>query len=72
MAERGAGKLEAVHLADAIRDYAGLWVAVKKGEVVETAETPGLLSMRLHDREITDATVVRSPRLDEPELVGLG
>ena len=72
MAEREAGKLTAVDLADAIREFAGLWVAVKNGEVVETAESPGLLSMRLHDRDITDATVLRSPRLDEPELVGLG
>jgi hypothetical protein len=64
--------MQAVQLANAIREYAGLWVAVRNGEVVETAESPGLLSMRLHDREITDATIVRSPRLDEPELVGLG
>lgn len=72
MAQERAGKLRAVQLADAIRDYAGLWVAVKNGQVVETAETPGLLSMRLFEREITDATILRSPRLDEPELVGLG
>ncbi len=64
--------MQAVQLANAIREYAGLWVAVRNGEVVETAESPGLLSMRLHDREISDATIVRSPRLDEPELVGLG
>ena len=58
--------------ADVIRPSAGLWVAVKHGEVVETAESPGLLSMRLHDRVIMDATILRSPRLDEPEPVGLG
>ena len=72
MAETGTGKLEAVQLADAIREYAGLWVAVKNGQVVEAAESPGLLSMRLSEREITDATILRSPRLGEPELVGLG
>ena len=50
MAERGTGKLEAVQLADAIREHAGLWVAVKNGQVVEAAESPGLLSMRLSER----------------------
>lgn len=64
--------MQPLPLADVIRHYAGLWVAVKRGEVVETAETPGLLSLRLHERQITDATVIRSPLLDEPELVGLG
>jgi uncharacterized protein DUF5678 len=72
VAETGEGKMQPVPLADAIREYPGLWVAVKGGAVVETAETPGLLSMRLHEREITDATIIRSPRLDEAELVGLG
>lgn len=72
MAETGEGKMQPVPLADVIREYPGLWVAVKGGAVVETAETPGLLSMRLHEREITDATVIRSPHLDEAELVGLG
>lgn len=72
MAEREAGKLRAVQLADTIREYAGSWVAVKNGQVVETAQSPGLLSMRLHERQITDATILRSPRLGEPELVGLG
>ncbi|MDP9401933.1 MAG: hypothetical protein M3P85_01060 [Actinomycetota bacterium] len=65
-------KVKPVDLAGAIRPFAGLWVAVKERQVVEAAETPGLLSKRLSERQIRDATIVRSPRLDEPELVGLG
>ncbi len=72
MPQAGGGKMQPLQLADVIRNYPGLWVAVKHGEVVETAESPGLLSMRLQERQITDATVIRSPRLDEPELLGLG
>lgn len=65
-------KPKPIDLADVLRPYGGLWVAVLRGEVVDAAETPGLLSKRLHDREIRDATIVRSPRRDEAELVGLG
>lgn len=65
-------KMEPIPLADAVRRYAGLWVAVKHGEVVEAAESPGLLSLRLRERNISDATIVRSPALTEAELVGLG
>jgi len=65
-------KARSVPLADIIRPYAGLWVAVKNLQVVETAETAGLLSMRLAERQITDATIVRSPRVDEIGMVGLG
>jgi len=39
---------------------------------VELAETAGLLAMRLRERNICDATIVRAPALGEPELVGLG
>lgn len=65
-------RMQPVNLAAIMRPYAGNWVAIKHGRVVEAAETPYMLSMRLRDREIHDATIIRSPRLGEAELVGLG
>ena len=54
------------------RDYAGLWVAVQDGNVVETWDHPYGLVQRLRERMINDATIVRCPPGDEPQLVGLG
>jgi len=65
-------KLAPVALAELLEPHAGLWVAIKRGQVVEVAENPGLLSMRLQERQIRDATIIRAPRPEEPELVGLG
>lgn len=65
-------RLQPVNLAAVIRPYAGNWVAVKQGRVVEAAETPYALSLRLRQRGIRDATIIRSPRREEAELVGLG
>ncbi len=59
-------------IADAQVEFAGLWVALKDGEVVEARPTPYELTMALHDRDITNTTIVRMPGTDEPELVGLG
>jgi len=61
-----------IQLARVLRNFPGLWVAVKGLEVVEAAETPGLLSLRLKERQIRGATIMRAPRLDEDDLVGLG
>jgi hypothetical protein len=59
-------------IADAQLEFAGLWVALKDGKVVEARPTPYELTMALHERDITDTTIVRMPGTDEPELVGLG
>lgn len=59
-------------IADAQVEFAGLWVALKDGMVVEARSTPYELTMALHERDITDTTIVRMPGTDEPELVGLG
>ncbi len=59
-------------IADAQVEFAGLWVALKDGKVVEARQTPYELTMALHERDITDTTIVRMPGSDEPELVGLG
>lgn len=59
-------------IAEAQREYAGAWVALKDGHVVEARRTPYELVQVLHERDITDTAIVRIPDLNEPELVGLG
>ena len=50
----------------------GHWIAMKNGEVVDAGRTFDELQPRLHERDITDVTVMRVPSEHEPELVGLG
>jgi len=69
MADRGA---PAENLARIQHEYAGAWVAMKDGGVVEARPTPYELIAALHERDIVDATVIRMPAGSEPELVGLG
>lgn len=66
------GPLEPVQLAELLRPYPGQWVAIKNGEVVEISDTPDRLVLALSDRDILDATIIRAPAENEPELVGLG
>lgn len=54
------------------RKWAGSWVAVKDGVVVDARPTPDALVLALRDRDIKGATIFRCPAGDEPELVGLG
>lgn len=54
------------------KEYAGSWVALKGGAVVDARQTPYELVAALHARGITDTTIIRVPGFDEPELVGLG
>lgn len=61
-----------VDLADELRQCAGKWVALKGGKVVEVRETPYALVMALHERGIDDATILRAPASNDPELVGFG
>lgn len=65
-------RMEPIRLAGILREYAGLWVALRDGKVVEAGETPDQLVMALQRRAITDATIMRAPGPEEPELVGLG
>ncbi|HLG66359.1 MAG TPA: DUF5678 domain-containing protein [Acidimicrobiales bacterium] len=53
-------------------EYPGAWVALKDGGVVEARATPYELVAALHDRGISDATIIRVPAESEPELVELG
>ncbi|HVM15594.1 MAG TPA: hypothetical protein VM287_14860 [Egibacteraceae bacterium] len=65
-------KMRPVDLAEELRQCAGKWVALKGGRVVEVRETPYALVMALHERGIDDATILRAPASNEPELVGFG
>lgn len=67
-----AERLEPIPLNEIVAGCEGNWVAIKNGVVVQAAPTPGLLSLRLHDAEIKNATIVRARPLEETELVGLG
>jgi hypothetical protein len=58
--------------AEIQREYPGMWVAVRDGEVIAARETPHRLALDLRERGITDATIFRAPAENEPELVGLG
>ncbi len=40
--------------------------------MVEVRDTPYALVQALHEKNITDATIIRAPDASEPELVGLG
>jgi hypothetical protein len=66
-------EMGAVHqTAEIQQSYAGSWVAIVDGQVIEARENPHALAVALHDRGVTAATIMRCPALNEPELVGLG
>lgn len=69
--KRQSGR-EPIRIADLLRQYPGLWVAVRGGEVVDAATTSYALVMQLHDKGIHGATILRAPDVDEPLRVGLG
>ena len=50
----------------------GQWIAMKNGEVVDMGATFDEVMVRLHERDITDVTVMRVPAEHEAELVGIG
>jgi hypothetical protein len=50
----------------------GHFVAIKDGEVRAVHRTPDGLHLALIDGDITDATILRVPDFNEPELVGFG
>lgn len=61
-----------IHLGELLRGFAGKWVAIRDGEVVEVADTPYALVARLRERSIEDASVIRAPAEGEPEMVAFG
>jgi hypothetical protein len=58
--------------AEIQREYPGMWVAVRDGEVIAARETPHRLALELRESGINDATILRAPAENEPELIGLG
>ncbi len=64
--------LEPIRLTQLMRQCPGKWVALRNGEILEVRETFDQVIVALHERDITDATILRSPEEHEMELVGLG
>ncbi len=64
--------LEPIRLTHLMRQCPGKWVALRNGEILEVRETFDQVIAALHERDITDATILRSPEEHEMELVGLG
>jgi hypothetical protein len=65
-------RLEPVRLSELMHQCPGKWVALRDGQILEVRETFDQLVLALHERAITDATILRSPDEHEVELVGLG
>ena len=61
-----------VRLAELLQGLEGHFVAIKDGEVKAAHRTPDGLHLALMERDIEDATILRVPDFDEPELVGFG
>ena len=70
--KRKIHRLEPVRTVRLLHDVPGKWVAIRDGEIVEVRDTFDQVIMALHERDITDATVLRSPDPREPETVGAG
>ncbi|MGH8910417.1 MAG: DUF5678 domain-containing protein [Egibacteraceae bacterium] len=65
-------RLQVVTFDEAVRNFPGMWVAIKDGKVIEARRTPDEVVLALHERDIQDAYVTRIPGEHDKELVGLG
>lgn len=70
--DMAAARMEPLRLAEATAGLEGKWAALQDGRVVQAARTPEELQMRLRERGIEGATILRVPAEDEPEVVGFG
>jgi hypothetical protein len=70
--ERSVHAFTPTRLAEDLHEFAGMWVAIKDGEVVEAGRTPDAVGMKLRARQIRDAAILRVPGEGEPDLVGIG
>ncbi len=64
--------LSPVRLAELLQGLEGQFVAIKDGEVKAAHRTPDGLHLALMERDVKDATILRVPDFNEPELVGFG
>jgi hypothetical protein len=64
--------LEPVRVAEDLAALAGMWVAIKDGQVIEAGRTPDAVGMKLRARRIRGASILRVPAEGEPDLVGIG
>jgi Family of unknown function (DUF5678) len=61
-------------LPELLKGLEGKWVALRRGEVIEAADTSDALFKRLRSKRIQDAAVMRVPTEGDhgTELVGVG
>jgi hypothetical protein len=57
---------------EVLREFAGRWVAVRDGEVVDANDTFDGLVVRLRELRERGTTIMRVPSEGEPEPVGFG
>jgi len=60
------------HLRGALAGFDGKWVALLDGEVVAASESPYDLSAKLREAGVKNASIIRAPGADEPEMVAFG
>ena len=67
-----AGRRPPFSIAALQPEYAGCWVAIVDGDVVDANQSPYDLVASLRQRGLTGSTIVRVPSEDEAETVGIG
>jgi len=68
----GTGRRPPFSIAALQAEYAGCWVAIADGDVVDANQSPYDLVASIQQRGITGTTIVRVPAENEPETVGIG
>jgi hypothetical protein len=61
-------------LAAVMRETPGLWIAVDRAtnELREVADSPYQLAAKIRERGLKNVTMLRSPDVIDPEMVGFG
>jgi hypothetical protein len=59
-------------LREMLAGFDGKWVAISHGQVVAASDSPYSLVAELRSRRIDDASIIRAPGSDEPEMVAFG
>lgn len=70
---QGVRRMEPVRIvAVDLQGLEGKWIAIREGKVIAAKDSSDAIFMWLRSRQIRDASVLRVPAENEPELVGLG
>jgi hypothetical protein len=62
--------MEPLRLSEMLRGLEGKWVAIRRGEVVQAADSADALFKRLRSRQIRDASAAGSHRAGAPGRAG--